>query len=910
MATIYIDNQPYEVEDGQNLLHACLSLGFNIPYFCWHPAMGSVGSCRLCAVKQFKDENDTEGKIIMSCMAPATDGVRISIDDIEAAAFRKSVIEWLMINHPHDCPICDEGGECHLQDMTVMTGHNYRRYRFNKRTYRNQYLGPFINHEMNRCIQCYRCVRFYRDYAGGNDLQVFGAHDHIYFGRHKDGVLENEFSGNLVEVCPTGVFTDKTLKNHYTRKWDLQTAPSICVHCGLGCNTIPGERYGSLRRIRARYNGQVNGYFLCDRGRYGYEFVNSENRIIYAYIREGKEENLKPVPKNDAIQKVQSIRSQSKGTIGIGSPRASLESNFALRSLVGKDRFFTPWPEQEQSLISSITHIMQNGPARSPSLHKMKEADAVFVLGEDLTNTAPMMALALRQAVRHQVMEISRKMNIPDWHDAAVRDAVQNEKGYLYIACPFQTKLDVIATQSYYAAPQDIARLGFAVAHELSQEAPAVHDLPEELRSLSREIAKRLKEAKRPLIVSGSSLESNAIVKAAANVAWALCRDGSDAQLSYVVPECNSLGLGLMGGGYLEEAVQRLDSGGADTVIVLENDLYRRSWKLAETLFEKAKHLIVLDYLQNSTTEKAEVIFPTSTFAEESGTLVNNEGRAQRFFQVMVPDKDIQESWRWIGEITPDQSKKNWKQLDDVIQAIAEKIPVFKNITQIAPSSEFRIAGEKIPRQLHRYSGRTAMHSHIDVHEPPPQQDTDSPMVFSMEGFQGQPPASLIKEFWSPGWNSVQAINKFQSEIGGPLHGGGPGQRLIECSQDAEPSFFTEVPLAFVFQENEWLLIPFYQIFGSEELSVHSPNIAERSTHCYLGMNPDDMKSLQITEKEYTEVKIDESEYQLSVQSIMSLPKGVSGLAVGLPGLSKISFPQQVSISRSKQQMKTEKENE
>ena len=276
MATIFVENQPYQTEDGQNLLHACLSLGFDLPYFCWHPALGSVGACRQCAVKQFKDAQDAQGKLVIACMTPASDGARISIEDKQATEFRASVIEWLMVNHPHDCPVCDEGGECHLQDMTVMTGHAYRHFRFKKRTYRNQYLGPFINHEMNRCIQCYRCVRFYRDYAGGRDLDVFAEHDHVYFGRHEDGVLQNEFSGNLVEVCPTGVFTDKTLKGHYARKWDLQTAPSGCTHCGVGCNTIPGERYGELRRILNRYHHDVNGYFLCDRGRFNFEAVGSE----------------------------------------------------------------------------------------------------------------------------------------------------------------------------------------------------------------------------------------------------------------------------------------------------------------------------------------------------------------------------------------------------------------------------------------------------------------------------------------------------------------------------------------------------------------------------------------------------------------------------------------------------------
>jgi NADH-quinone oxidoreductase subunit G len=254
MATVHVDNKPYQMDPGQNLLHGCLSHGLNLPYFCWHPALGSVGACRQCAVKLYKDEQDQRGKIVMSCMTPAAEGTRISISDSDATSFRAAVIQGLMQSHPHDCPVCDEGGECHLQDMTVMTGHDYRRYDFDKRTFRNQDLGPLVNHEMNRCIQCYRCVRYYRDYAGGTDLNAFASRNTVFFGRHEDGVLENEFSGNLVEICPTGVFTDKTLKHHYSRKWDQQFAPSICVHCALGCNIDAGERSGLLRRVVSRYN--------------------------------------------------------------------------------------------------------------------------------------------------------------------------------------------------------------------------------------------------------------------------------------------------------------------------------------------------------------------------------------------------------------------------------------------------------------------------------------------------------------------------------------------------------------------------------------------------------------------------------------------------------------------------------
>ena len=257
MPTIFIDGQELQVKDGENVLEACLNAGLDLPYFCWHPAMGSIGSCRQCALVQYQNEDDSRGRIIMGCMTPVTEGARFSLQGDKAKEFREAVVESLMLNHPHDCPVCAEGGECHLQDMTVMVGHSQRRYTGQKNTYRNQYLGPLIHHEMNRCITCYRCERYYKDYAGGKDLGAQASHDHLYFGRHEEGVLESEFSGNLVEVCPTGVFTDKPFLKQYSRKWDLQSAPSICTGCAVGCNIAPGERYGKLKRVHNRYNHEV-----------------------------------------------------------------------------------------------------------------------------------------------------------------------------------------------------------------------------------------------------------------------------------------------------------------------------------------------------------------------------------------------------------------------------------------------------------------------------------------------------------------------------------------------------------------------------------------------------------------------------------------------------------------------------
>jgi len=887
---ILIENRPYEVREDQNLLQACLSLGFNIPYFCWHPALCSVGACRQCAVKQFKDENDKQGRIVMSCMTPVADGMRVSVHDEEARAFRASIIEWLMTNHPHDCPICDEGGECHLQDMTVMTGHVNRRYRFAKRTYNNQRLGPFINHEMNRCIQCYRCVRFYCDYAGGRDFGAFACHNHVYFGRHEDGILENEFSGNLVEVCPTGVFTDKTLKQHYTRPWDLQTSPSICVHCGLGCNIIPGERYGQLRRIRNRYNGAVNGYFLCDRGRYGYEFVNGAQRVREVMWRRPDASALGATIKADVLAYLGKIARAGK-VIGIGSPRASLESNFALRALVGENRFYMGVPRSELRLLRAMVEMLRSGPAPPASLNNVGKADAVLVLGEDITNVAPIMALRLRQAIRNEPMKIAAKLGIPAWNDAAVREAVQEVRGPLFQAVPCATKLGECAAHTYYGAPDDIARLGLAIANALGHQSPLVPDLSEENRVLAASIACTLASAQRPLVVSGPSCGSEAIIGAAHAVAAALCGAGRHATLCYTFPECNSFGAAMMTSSSIDDAFDGV--GEADAVICLENDLFRRMGAAAVSEFlDAAKHLVVIDHTLHETAARAEIVFPAAAFPEGDGTLVNNEGRAQRFIQTYVPQGDIRESWRWLGEIRAvATSEPAWKNLDEILSALAAALPHFKKALEIAPRADARFVGQRLPRQPHRFSGRTAMNAHIKVSEPKLPDDPDSPFTFSMEGYRGPAPASVIPSFWTPGWNSVQSLNKFQEEIAGPLRGGDPGVRLIEMGEPASGMQISEVPSAFTPRLPEVLLVPLYHIFGSEELSSLSPSIGERIPQPYLALSAEDAAALDVREGSAIEVELEGTIYKVPVAVRARVPSGVAGMPVGLPGLRVTGLP-------------------
>ncbi|GEO05178.1 NADH-quinone oxidoreductase subunit G [Adhaeribacter aerolatus] len=890
MATIYIDNVPYEVKPGKNLLEACLTLGINLPYFCWHPAMGSVGACRQCAVKVFKDEDDTKGRLIMSCMEPVRDNIRLSVDEPEAKEFREHVIEWLMTNHPHDCAVCDEGGSCHLQDMTVMTGHNYRRYEYKKRTYQNQYLGPFLNHEMNRCIQCYRCVRFYKDYAGGHDLDVFAAHNHVYFGRHENGVLENEFSGNLAEVCPTGVFTDKTLKQHYTRKWDLTMAPSVCQHCSLGCNISAGERYGSLRQITSRYNGEVNGYFICDRGRFGYEFVNSPARIRKALVRTHLPE---AVTKDVALQEIWGELRQAR-IIGIGSPRASLESNFALKALVGEENFHVGESENDHDLVDLSLKILQDTPARVISMREAESADAVFILGEDLTNTAPMLALFVRQSVRQKPLEQVVQASIPLWQDAAARELVQDQTGPLFIASIAATKLDEVATAICHASPDAIARLGFSVASLISQQSPAVLHLLEEEQAMAHQISQALLAAKKPLIISGCSSGSEAVLKAAANIAAALAEKNGGTGIMLTVPECNSLGLAMLGGHKLESAFEAIQNNYADAVIILENNLYRVADKsVVENFLAKAKQVIVLDHLHQATTDKATIVLPAGTFAEADGTLVNNEGRAQRFYQVYPNPEDIQESWRWliqIGKALRNPSLTNWENLDDITAALAEADQQFKGLEAVAPPAGFRIAGQKIPRESHRYSGRTAMLANHNVSEPKPPEDPDAPLSFTMEGYRGQPPSSIIPFFWSPGWNSMQSVHKYQEEVGGHLRHGDPGVRLIN-QPGASFHYYAEVPEDFKPLHHHLFLVPLYHIFGSEELSIISPGIAERAPDPYVAICTEDARAFQLEAGKVLEFAVNKQIFRLPVKINDDITKGTAGLPLGLPGVPYEEIP-------------------
>lgn len=775
-----------------------------------------------------------------------------------------------------------------------MTGHSFRRYRFTKRTHRNQDLGPFISHEMNRCIACYRCVRYYKDYADGTDLGVYGAHDNVYFGRPEDGTLESEFSGNLVEICPTGVFTDKTHSERYNRKWDMQFAPSICQQCSIGCNISPGERYGELRRIENRYNGTVNHYFLCDRGRFGYGYVNLKDRPRQPVQRRG--DDFITLNAEQAMQGAADILRQSKKVIGIGSPRASVESNFALRELVGEENFYTGIAHGEQERLQLALKVLREGGIYTPALREIESYDAVLVLGEDVTQTGARVALAVRQAVKGKAREMAAAQKVADWQIAAILNIGQRAKHPLFVTNVDDTRLDDIAAWTYRAPVEDQARLGFAIAHALDNSAPAVDGIKPELQSKIDVIVQALAGAKKPLIISGTNAGSLEVIQAAANVAKALKGRGADVGITMIARSVNSMGLGIMGGGSLEEALTELETGRADAVVVLENDLHRHASAIrVNAALAKAPLVMVVDHQRTAIMENAHLVLSAASFAESDGTVINNEGRAQRFFQVYDPayydSKTVMlESWRWLHSLhsTLLSREVDWTQLDHVIDAVVAKIPELAGIKDAAPDATFRIRGQKLAREPHRYSGRTAMRANISVHEPRQPQDIDTMFTFSMEG-NNQPTAhrSQVPFAWAPGWNSPQAWNKFQDEVGGKLRFGDPGVRLFETSENGL-DYFTSVPARFQPQDGKWRIAPYYHLFGSDELSQRAPVFQSRMPQPYIKLNPADAAKLGVNAGTRVSFSYDGNTVTLPVEIAEGLTAGQVGLPMGMSGIAPV----------------------
>jgi NADH-quinone oxidoreductase subunit G len=622
--------------------------------------------------------------------------------------------------------------------------------------------------------------------------------------------------------------------------------------------------------------------------------VNDEKRVKSVLIRQGKDQNLEPVSDEKLISSVDQSFSKTKTVIGIGSPRASIESNYALMSLVGRENFYQGISKKEFLLTRTVLEFMQQSGVLTPSLKQIEKADAILVMGEDISNTAPMIALALRQATRNVPGEEAKKKGIPLWNDAPVREWAQDNRSPLFVVTPFSDSLDEIAEGVFRASPPDISHFGLEVVKEIGKQAQDAKSEKEDIQMFAGRVALSLKNARNPLIISGVTCGDETTVHAALNIAGALLSAGTKVMLSMILPECNSLGLSLLGDKSLEDLLSLVENKEIDTLVVLENDLYRRANEdSVNELVYKSRQIIVLDHLVNRTTGNADIVLPAATFAESEGTLVNNEGRAQRYYKAINPEAPVRESWRWIAEfikVRDGNRALSWHCLDDIVESLANELQVFSKLKKYMPDADFRMLNARIPRQTIRYSGRTAISADVSVREPGLSQDPDSPLAFSMEGQQEYPPSSLVPFYWSPGWNSVQALYNYLDD-NGSLKGGNPGIRLIEPSGTGKRAYAVQVTHNQKVSKDELMIIPVYRIFGSDELSSVGRSIAQRIEQPFILMNQKDADIFSLIEGDIVQLELLKIRLTLKVKIGNSFHQGMAGVSVNLPGMPFIDIP-------------------
>jgi NADH-quinone oxidoreductase subunit G len=539
-------------------------------------------------------------------MVLAKDGMVVSTVDPEAAEMRRHLIEWLMMNHPHDCPVCDEGGECQLQEMTIAGGHGIRRYRGKKRTWKNQDLGPFVEQEMNRCIQCYRCVRTYQDYCGGDDFGVMGSRDRLFFGRFRDGALQSPFSGNLIDVCPTGVFTSRPFRFR-SRSWDLEEAPSICPHCSLGCAVVPGARYRQVQRVRAGVNRQTNGFFICDRGRFGYDYVNHPQRPRVPRV-DGMEATWEEAL-SAARRRIESLVAKhgARSVAFLGSSRASLEANALLRewarTLGTPHLVFECHPERDRA-ARAATLLGE----KSCSLEEIRRSDLAILIGCDPASEAPMLALALRQAVRG------------GGHVAAV-----DPRPVLLPCSAFRLPLHPERLPALLSALSGGELASFSRAEALFVEG----------------LRQRLAAAKRPVLIGGADLLGEEGVLSLLALVTALSDENRPCGGMITLSGPNSFGGALLGGDApdFSALLDGMQAGTIKALITLQADPFLDSGNpgAAEAALSRLELIVAVDFVPGETVRRADIFLPATALVEENGTLINNEGRLLPYQAVFSP---------------------------------------------------------------------------------------------------------------------------------------------------------------------------------------------------------------------------------------------------------------------------------
>lgn len=621
LVNITVNDIPLQVPKGELIVESVKRLGLEIPIFCYHPRMKPVGMCRMCLVEMGSKGPDGSVRMMpkpqAACSLPASEGLVIVTDSDKIHADRKGVLEFLLINHPLDCPICDRGGECPLQNNTLFYGPSTSRYIEDKRHATKHYpLSDYVTLDLERCIQCGRCVRFTEEISGDAQLALRFRGAKTQPGTFELRQFDSKFSGNVIEICPVGALTNTTYRFR-ARPWDLQTKPGLCLNCGNGCNVHVDTRAGSVVRVNGRTNEAVNEEWTCDKGKFGHGYVGADDRLARVLVR--RDDELQDADWGDAYSTM--LAAFDRGPVaGLVGGRPSNEDLYLIQRLFKRD---LKSPHLDHRFEAHVPRIQPDHAAHPIAAYE--DASNVLVFGTSLSDEEPILFLRLRKA----------------WLLNGTRVVVANDA---------PTDVDSFAHTILRYHPGTANALADGLAGRATPEATAaatgidLDDLKEAMEVLKGGPV----IATRGLFEDADGAQALEALKSLGGPVSVYGRNATDeaAALLGVVPG--------EGGKDTRAILEGCVDGSISTLWLVGVDPFKAvaDRALVERALENVEFLIVQDIAQSEATAYASVVLPIATPQETDGSYTNVERRIQRFLQVIDPKGDAKPSWRVFSELS------------------------------------------------------------------------------------------------------------------------------------------------------------------------------------------------------------------------------------------------------------------
>lgn len=625
MVELTIDGIKVEAPEGSMVIQAAHKLGVYVPHFCYHKKLSVAANCRMCLV-----DVEKAPKALPACATPVTNGMVVHTRSEKAIAAQKSVMEFLLINHPLDCPVCDQGGECQLQDLAVGYGASASRYQEEKRVVVAKEMGPLISTDgMQRCIHCTRCIRVGEEIGGIMEVGMVNRGEHAEITTFVGKAVESELSGNMIDVCPVGALLSKPFK-FTARTWEMARRRSVSPHDSLGANLVVQTKLDRVLRVVPFENEEVNECWISDRDRFSYEGLYSDDRLAHPMVK-GEDGQWREASWTDALQAVvqgfNTVRDQfgAEQIGGIGSPTATTEELALLGRLVralGSENVDFRLRNIDPEFDQAVAGI----PWLGMSVADLNTLDRVLVVGSFLRKDHPLMAQRLRQAVK-QGAQVS-------FIDSAADDPL----------FPVADRITVAPS----ALGNALAEVAVALAQAAEQSVPDAFAGVTPSETATR-IAASLRSGERVAVLLGNAVVSSSQASLIAANAAALAKS-VNATLGFLTPGGNTVGGYLAGatpgrGGLTAEQMLQ-QSLKAYLVVHTEPLLDSDNGARALESLKAAGFAVALTPFKAGAEDWADVMLPIAPFTETSGTFVNAEGRAQSFKGVAAPFADTRPGWK------------------------------------------------------------------------------------------------------------------------------------------------------------------------------------------------------------------------------------------------------------------------